>query len=119
MIYDKIPGLNAEMLLDLYEDTEDIFLAVLRSWLNDTSSYINKLANVSAETLKDYCVAIHGLKGTSASIGAESISQKAKKLEAMAKAGDLAGVQAQNESLLKEVDAMVKTIQNWLAQNKL
>ena len=119
MIYDNIPGLDAKNLLELYEDAEDVFLAVLRSWLNDASAYLNKLANVSAETLKDYAVSIHGLKGTSASIGAENIRQKAKELETMAKAGNLAGIQAENDLLLKEVDALVKTIQNWLAQNKL
>ena len=116
MIYDNIPGIDAKKAFDLYEDAEDVFLAVLRSWVSDASAYIVKLRNVSAETLKDYAVSIHGLKGTSAGIGAESIREKAKELEMMAKAGNLTGIQAENESFLKQVDSQVKVIQNWLSK---
>ena len=100
----------------MYEDSEDVYLAVLRSWVDDASAYITKLSNVSAETLKDYAVSIHGMKGTSAGIGAEEIREKAKELEMMAKAGNLAGVQAQNELFLKQVESMVKNVQNLLKQ---
>ena len=114
MIYDNIPGIDAKIVYELYEDSEEVFLSVLRSWVNGASAYVAKLRGVSAETLKDYAVSVHGLKGSSAGIGAETIRAKAKELEMAAKAGNLAGVQADNEPFLKQVEAQIKTVQDWL-----
>lgn len=117
----QIPGIDIEKGLDLYDDEEDIYLQVLRSYASNTPAVINKLRNVSAETLSaetlpDYAAAVHGIKGTSANIGAEVLREKAKHLEALAKAGDLSGVLSLNADLIKTADALLAGIQNWLKQ---
>ena len=115
----NIPGLDVAAGLDLYDGDERVYLLIIRTWFSDAPEYISKLRNVSAETLKDYAVTVHGFKGASASIGAEDVRQAAKKLEMMAKAGDFAGVKAENESFLRQAESLVKDIQNWLKQNNL
>ena len=113
----NIPGVNAKKGLELYDDDEDIFILVLRSFAKNVPTSLDKLRNVTAETLPSYMIGIHGLKGTSANIGAEDLREKAKNLEVMAKSGDLAGVQAKNDAFLKEADTLIADISAWLKQN--
>ena len=113
----KIPGVDVEKGLALYDDEEDIYLIVLRSYATNAPSVLDKLRSVSAETLADYATSIHGVKGTSATIGAEELNKTAAKLEAMAKAGDLSGILAENEAFLKQADTLVANIKSWLDEN--
>ena len=113
----NIPGIDAEIGLDLYDDDEDIYLMVLRSYADNTPAVLDKLRKVSAETLPEYDANAHGVKGTSANIGAEEVRKTALKLETMAKAGDLSGILAINEAFLKDADALIGNIKSWLKEN--
>jgi HPt (histidine-containing phosphotransfer) domain-containing protein len=110
----NIPGININAGLELYGDEMDIYISVLKSFTANTPDAIEKLRNVTQETIKDYTIVIHGLKSVCATIAAEEISEKAKKLEAMAKAGDIKGVLAGNSSLIKETEMLIVNINNWL-----
>jgi HPt (histidine-containing phosphotransfer) domain-containing protein len=109
-----IPGVDAESGSYLYGGEMDIYLSVLKSFAGSIPVAIEKLRTVSAETLPQYATVVHGLKGSCASIAAEEVRAKAYDMEMKAKAGDLDGVLAQNEALLKEAEKLVKDIQAWL-----
>jgi HPt (histidine-containing phosphotransfer) domain-containing protein len=109
-----IPGLDAERGNSLYGGEMDIYLSVLQSFVRNIPAAIEKLRTVSAETLPQYATAVHGLKGSCASIGAEGVRERAYDLEMKSKAGDLDAVQGQNGALLKETEQLVKDIQAWL-----
>jgi len=113
----QIAGIDTKKGLDLYDDELDIYLVVLRSYVEHMPATLNKMRKVSAETLLDYAVAVHTVKGASANIGAEEVRQSALHLEMMAKADNLAGVLAENEKFLKRVDTLVNDIRNWLKKN--
>ena len=113
----RIPGVDVEKGLDLYDDDEELYLLVLRSYAANTPAAIDKLRSVSAETLADYGATVHGVKGTSANIGAEELREVASKLEQMAKSGDLDGVLAVNEAFLKQADDLLASIHDWLNKN--
>jgi hypothetical protein len=72
------------------------------------------MRSVSAGTLAEYRVKVHGVKSTSESIGAMEARKMAAELEALAKAGDLSGVLAKNEELLRYVDKLLGNIRIWL-----
>ena len=112
----KIPGVDLEKGLDLYDDEFDLYLTVLRSYISNTPAALDRLRNVSAETLPDYAAAIHGVKGTSANIGAEETRKTALKLETAAKAGDLAAVLAENKAFLSHADALMDGLKKWLEE---
>ena len=113
----EIPGIDTKKGLELYDDDEEIFLVVLRSYATNIPITLDKLRNISSETLPTYMIGIHGLKGTSANIGAEELRAEAMELEKMAKAGDLAGVQARNAAFLKKAETLIANIKAWLAKN--
>jgi len=101
----------------LYEDDMEMFLCILKSFVDNIPAEIENLRNVSEETLADYAINIHTMKGASASIGAKSLSQKAKKLERMAKEGYLEGVLADSEDFVKDALTLVEDVRDWLENN--
>jgi chemotaxis protein histidine kinase CheA len=110
-----IPGVDTELGLSYYGDDMSIYLPLLHSYVLNTPVSLAKVRTVTPETLKEYVVAIHGLKGTSASIGAETAREAAQDLEAMARAGDLDGILTNNETFIKIIEKNVAGIKEWLA----
>jgi HPt (histidine-containing phosphotransfer) domain-containing protein len=109
-----ISGVDTDKGLSYYGDDMDIYMPLLRSYVSNTPSYIEKLRAVTPETLKEYAITVHGIKGTSACIGAETTTEAAFNLEKMAKAGDFNGVMANNELFIKNTEILVANAKKWL-----
>jgi len=112
----EIQGVDTEKVMDLYAGDLDIYLPVLRSYLSVIPGTLEELSHVSAETLQEYTIKVHGVKSTSDSIGAEEARKMALELEMLAKAGDLSGVLAKNGALLQYVRNLLGNIQTWLTK---
>jgi len=113
----KIPGVDTNKGLSLYDGAKKVYLPLLRSYAANTPAILEKLRIVSAETLNDYVITVHGLKGTSASIGAEALREAAQNLETTSRAGDLRAVLALNDKLIAEAETLVANIKTWLDKN--
>jgi len=111
-----IPGVNTERVNELYGGNMKIFLPVLRSYLSVIPDSLEKMSHVSAETLPEYIVKVHGVKSTSDSIGAEEARKMALELEMAGKAGDITTVLAKNGALIQYVKTLLDDIQKWLAK---
>ena len=122
-----IPGINMESALALYDGDEEIFRSVLESYSTNTPDALEKLRDISrqavtAEGLRDYTINVHGIKSVSATVAAEAIVEKAKKLETEAKellsgekiVDDFSEIQAENENLIKDIEILVGNILHWL-----
>jgi signal transduction histidine kinase/CheY-like chemotaxis protein len=112
----EIPGVDTKKGLSLYTGDTKVYLSLLRSYAANTLGVLEKLRSVSAQTLSDYVIAVHGLKGTSASIGAQTIQEAAMNLETISRAGDLQGVLAENGKLIGDTETVVANIKAWLEQ---
>jgi len=113
----QIQGVNSSSGLDLCDGDEKIYLSSLRLYVSNIPGTLGKIRNVSEKTLKDYTVSVHGIKGMSDYIGAIEARDTAKKLEEMAKNGDLAGVLAQNEQFISNIENIISNIKKWLKNN--
>jgi len=113
----EIPGVNTEKGLSTCDGDGEIYRTVLRSYAADTTAVLEKLHEVTAETLPAYTIAVHGIKGSSANIGAESVRQIAASLEEMGRNGDITGILAKNDAFLKETESLVAEIQDWFAKH--
>jgi len=113
-----IPGVDENIFQDLLDGDEDLFVTVLRTFVDKTPESLSKLAEVSNETLADYAILVHGVKGACANICAEEARQMAYKLEQMSRAGDLAGVLADNGPFLKYMEDLMGKLQNWLKNHQ-
>ncbi|MDR2702389.1 MAG: Hpt domain-containing protein, partial [Spirochaetaceae bacterium] len=77
---------------------------------------LDKMRTVSSPTLPGYVITVHGLKGTSAGIGAEELREAALDLETKSRAGDLQGVLAGNGKLIADTEIIVANIKAWLEE---
>jgi len=111
----EIPGVDTEKGLSLYGDDRKIYLTLLRSYVSNTPLNLNKLRAVSKETLPDYVITVHGLKGTSAGIGAESVRAAALNLENLSRAGEIDKVLELNGKFISNTEIIVANIKEWLA----
>jgi len=112
----EIPGIDPETVLDSYDDDMDIYKTILRAFVDKIPALLDKIRAVSSETLPDYTIKIHALKGSGGNIGAREIMAAAARLEAMAKNGDLDGVLAGNEVFLEKTSVLIDNIKKWLEE---
>jgi len=112
----EIPGIDPEMVLDSYDDDMEIYKTILHAFVDKIPALLDKIRGVSSETLPDYIIKIHALKGSCGNIGAKETMTAAAKLEAMAKDGDLAGVLTGNEDFLERTGVLLNDIRGWLEQ---
>ncbi|MCL2705963.1 MAG: ATP-binding protein [Spirochaetaceae bacterium] len=115
----EIPGVNIYAALELYSKDMNIYKSIINSFAINTPQIISDMRNVTEENLPDYAVNVHGLKSISAAIAADELSKRARELELMAKAGNLAGVLSQNDEFLRYAQVMVENITNWLKSSDI
>jgi signal transduction histidine kinase/DNA-binding NarL/FixJ family response regulator/HAMP domain-containing protein len=86
----RIEGLNVRAGLSHIGDNQESYFGVLRFFSDKCDSYLDELGKAMQEEVwGDYAIKIHALKGVTANIGAEKLSQWAAKLEKASKSGDI------------------------------
>jgi len=113
-----IPGIDEGIFNDLMDGDEELYVDVLSSFIEKTPSVVSKLAAVSQDTLAEYATNVHGFKGACANICAEEARKMAYSLEQKARAGDLAGVQAEIGPFLKYIDGLMPKLKEWYGKHK-
>jgi signal transduction histidine kinase/DNA-binding response OmpR family regulator len=84
----SVDGLDITRGLNRYEGDEDTYLKILRSYVSSLTRLLAASELPNAETLQDYTIAVHGIKGASRDIFADEAGDMAARLEDAAKAGD-------------------------------
>jgi len=112
----KISGLDIIKGLKRYEGNENIYLKVLRSYAASTRSMLSAIEDFSTDTLNNYKIKIHGIKGSSLDIFAEQIGKEAVELDNAAKAGDMNYINEHNRSFLLNAWKLVKEIEELLSK---
>jgi len=114
----EIPGIDENIFIDLMGGDEELYISVISSFIDKTPAVLSKLAAVSKETLADYAITVHGFKGACATICAEEARKMAFSLEQKSKAGDLAGVLADNGPFLKYAEELLNRLKDWYGKHK-
>ena len=96
------PQLDPEKGIEYCGDVEDYIFAIETYAMSIDAKAEQIEANLKNKDLDALALNVHSLKSTSAAIGANELSEKAKSLEMAAKAGDLSAVQLNIPELLTE-----------------
>jgi CheY-like chemotaxis protein len=110
-----IDGLDVAKGLQRYGGDETVYIKILRSYSASVRTMLADVKAVSEETLLDYKVKIHGIKGASFDLFAGQVGQKAKMLEDAADSGDLAFIENHNPSFLAAAWKLIANIDYLLA----
>ncbi|MDR1132903.1 MAG: response regulator [Synergistaceae bacterium] len=83
------------------------YMKALQSYARYTPDLIEKLERVSRESLRDYAVTVHGIKGASYGIFANGVGDMAGALEAAAAEGRYEDVIEGNGPLIEEIERLI------------
>jgi PAS domain S-box-containing protein len=109
----EIEGINLKAGMERYGG-ETAYLGILRSYMIHTPGLLEKLRFPSHETLADYAITVHGLKGSSFGICAEGIGKLAEELEYAAKAGNYEKIRDETAGFIVKVETALKDIEGLL-----
>ncbi|MCL2082604.1 MAG: ATP-binding protein [Oscillospiraceae bacterium] len=96
----KIDGLDIPKGLQRYGGNERAYIKILRTYTSSVREMLEKINTVSSETLADYRIIVHGIKGASFDIFAEQIAGKALALENAARQNDLEYVNENHQTFI-------------------
>jgi hypothetical protein len=94
--------------------TEDIYIKVLQSYVTHSPELLDKLRTLTRETLPDYAITVHGIKGSSYGVCANETGKNAEELEHAAKAGDYETVSARNAAFIEKAEALLEDLRKLL-----
>ena len=109
-----IAGISTTKLEDLFSGDIKLAIAALRSFGINTPDELRKLEHVTEDTLGDYVITVHGLKGSCASIGAVVLQARAQHLETSAGNGDISEVRLLNDDLIADTQRLINNINEQL-----
>ena len=108
-----IPGLNTEVCLELFNNNLDDYIKFITFFADNTRAKLENLKTVTKDSLHDYAVTVHGIKGSCAWIGADSVGKTAEKLEKSAMAGDLEVILTENPIFIQDMMTLIENIQEF------
>jgi CheY-like chemotaxis protein len=85
----EVAGLNFKAGLDRFGGNLDIYIDIMRSFVNSTPLLLSKMNDITEENISDYAINVHGIKSSGRAIGAEQLGNLAEELEYYAKAGKI------------------------------
>ena len=104
-------GVDIRMGLQYSMDDEDFYTSVLQDYLDGAAEKRANLESyMSGGDCANYAIVVHALKSTSLMIGAAELSAKAKALEAAARQGDKAYIEANHRETMDLYAAVTDAI---------
>jgi signal transduction histidine kinase/DNA-binding response OmpR family regulator len=91
--------------------SDEAYIPILHAYLVHTKPVLEKIRNPARDSLAEYTVLVHGLKGSSYGICAAGIGGKAAELEAAARRGDYERIMADNAAFIAAVESLLGELQ--------
>jgi CheY-like chemotaxis protein len=108
----KIPGINVEEGLERLGGDVGTYWDVMKSFARNTSLLLKEIRGGAffEKNINGYAVIVHGIKGSSRSIGANDLGSRAEALERAAKAGDYEFVRKNHDAFIQAADQLLEGI---------
>jgi signal transduction histidine kinase/CheY-like chemotaxis protein len=110
-----IEGLDFAEGIKRMGNREDSYLRVLRSYTATMPVLLDKIRGFRAESIKEYTITVHGIKGSSYGVCANETGKQAETLEMAARQEDIAAILANNGRFIDETKKLVDRINEFLA----
>ena len=110
-----VEGLDITEGLQRYDNNERVYIRILRSYTVSVRSMLEEIETVSEDTLRDYKIKVHGIKGVSFDIFATEIAKDAAQLEKASAAGDIDYVHQHHAKFLEDAWRLVSSVETMLS----
>jgi signal transduction histidine kinase/DNA-binding response OmpR family regulator len=94
---------------------EASYLRVLGSYAANMPALLDKIRSFNTESIKEYTITVHGVKGASYSICANETGRQAEALEMAARREDIEIILDNNPRFIRETEKLVERISRFLA----
>ena len=111
----RFVGLDIDKGIERFNGDRDIYFKVIQSYIVHTRTLLDSIEKVNKDSLHDYAITVHGIKGSSRGIFADMIGDAAENLEIAAKSGDFNYIVTHNEVFLKTVWKLIFDLEDLLA----
>ncbi|MDR1995764.1 ATP-binding protein [Azonexus sp.] len=112
----EVDGLDIENGIGRFAGDVDAYLKVLRIFAVNTALLFEKIESVTADSLSDYSIVVHGIKGSSRTICANAVGDMAEALENAANSEDFDFIAAGNAPFLTAGRRLIAAIGELLAR---
>jgi CheY-like chemotaxis protein/HPt (histidine-containing phosphotransfer) domain-containing protein len=103
-----VPGVNLADGLERLAGDAGLYLEVIEAFVRFTPRVVDQVRpGPTAENVRDYAVAVHGIKGSCFNIGAKDVGALAERQEQAAKAGKLDEALAGHQSFVEAADELI------------
>jgi CheY-like chemotaxis protein len=99
-------GISVEAALRRLGGNREAYIEILRAFVLDAPAQIDRVRSCTAESLGEYVIAVHGLKGINYGICADAAGDAAAGLEAAARAGRLEAVLEGNPPFIEAMEKL-------------
>ncbi len=108
----ELTYVDEELGLEFCAESREVYMEMLDIYLEQGDETVEKLrALVAAKDWKNYIITVHGLKGTSLTIGAKAFSEKAKEQEFAGKEERYEFIEQGLEEFIELYKAMLVAVQ--------
>lgn len=113
-VWGKIDGLDMDKGKKLFGGDGESYFQVLRSYALTTRPLLDRMKAVTADTLSEYVVVAHGIKGSSQAICAEALARGAAALEKAAKEGNYGFIKNNNGVFIEAAGKLINALDEML-----
>jgi CheY-like chemotaxis protein len=113
-----VEGIDFGAGLKRFENSEEIYLGILKSYYSQLPVLLEKLKSFTAAALDAYKIAAHSLKSTSYTVGAKKMGNMAESLEKAASEGNAEYVKSHNAAAVGTIEKLIPALGNFLERIK-
>ena len=106
-----LTGLNIEYGIKRFNGDKNIYFHILHSYASSSRPLAKSIEQFDENNLHDYAIVVHGLKGASRGIFANTIGDAAEGLEKAAKSGDIDYIKTHNQDFLNDIWKLILDIE--------
>jgi len=109
-----IEGLDLEAGVARFGGNPKLYLKIIKTFIDNIGPHLDKLAGLTPESLSDYSIEVHGVKGSLYGISANREGDMAKELEIASKNGEYDKTLAGNADFINAVRELTVKLQGLL-----
>lgn len=109
-----VHGLDLQKGVEKFNGNYEVYYKIIATFVRDVCEKLKLLENVTPDSLADYALTVHGIKGSCYGIGANFAGDKAAELEKLAKSKEIEKVRSLNPEFLTITNTLFGELRNLL-----